>query len=248
MRDAELQAAQPGEYIVEATHIRKEYKIGGSRLLALKDVSLQIRRGEVIAIMGPSGCGKTTLLNCLSGLDSIDSGSITFAGRQLQTLSDAQLTAFRAHQMGFIFQMYNLLPILNGVENVELPLLICGVKPNEARKRALGAIEQVGLTAWVRHRPAEMSGGQRQRFAIARALTTQPAIVWADEPTGALDSRTSQEIIELMHSLNRENGQTFVWVTHAPEVAAQARRLLKMHDGLIVEDSQIAVDKLSTAH
>src|SRR5215831_522836 len=139
--------------------------------------------------------------------------------------------------MGFVFQTYNLLPILTGLENVELPLLVSGVRPKEARARARASIAQVGVTTWANHRPTEMSGGQRQRFAIARALATTPSIVWADEPTGALDSRTSQEIIDLMLQLNREHGLTFVWVTHAQEVAQQASRLITMSDGLIQEDS-----------
>ncbi len=142
--------------------------------------------------------------------------------------------------MGFIFQTYNLLPVLNGLENVELPLLVSGVRAKEARARAWESIEQIGLTNWARHRPAEMSGGQRQRFAIARALATAPSIVWADEPTGALDSVTSQEIITLMLRLNREHGLTFVWVTHAQDVAGQAARLIEMRDGLIERDTVLA--------
>jgi putative ABC transport system ATP-binding protein len=141
--------------------------------------------------------------------------------------------------MGFVFQTYNLLPVLNGLENVELPLLISGVRPREARKRTMASIEQVGLLDWARHRPAEMSGGQRQRFAIARALATAPSIVWTDEPTGALDSTTSQEILDLMLRLNRDHELTFVWVTHAPEVARQATRLITMRDGTIAEDQPL---------
>jgi putative ABC transport system ATP-binding protein len=191
--------------------------------------------------MGPSGCGKTTLLNCLSGLDTITSGTIRIAGHDIRGLSDRELTDFRAREMGFVFQTYNLLPVLNGLENVELPLLVSGMTAKEARVRARESIKQVGLTSWARHRPAEMSGGQRQRFALARALATLPSIVWADEPTGALDSATSQEIIDLMLLLNREHGLTFVWVTHAPEVAQQASRLITMRDGLIERDSTLAM-------
>jgi putative ABC transport system ATP-binding protein len=204
---------------------------------------LSIRRGEVVAIMGPSGCGKTTLLNCLSGLDSVTSGKIKIAGQDIRRLSDRELTSFRAREMGFVFQAYNLLPVLTGLENVELPLLVSGVRPREARARAMESIAQVGLYNWARHRPAEMSGGQRQRFAIARALATQPSIVWADEPTGALDSHTSQEIIELMLTLNREYQLTFVWITHAGEVARQAQRLIAMRDGLIEGDRLIGSEE-----
>jgi putative ABC transport system ATP-binding protein len=196
--------------------------------------------------MGPSGCGKTTLLNCLSGLDVIDGGTVRIAGRQLSELTDNQRTDFRAREMGFVFQTYNLLPVLNGVENVELPMLVAGVKPSLARKRAREAIEMVGVGDWAHHRPAEMSGGQRQRFTVARALATRPAIVWADEPTGALDSETSAGIMELMVQLNRQNQQTFVWVTHSTEVGALAQRLIRMRDGEITSDSAVERARLLT--
>jgi putative ABC transport system ATP-binding protein len=225
--------------IIEAIDVHKEYNTGTVNVQALKGVSLHIQRGEVVAIMGPSGCGKTTLLNCLSGLDSLTSGTVKIAGQDIRSLSDRELTAFRAREMGFVFQIYNLLPVLNGLENVELPLLVGGVSPKEARARAKASIEHVGLLDWMQHRPTEMSGGQRQRFAIARALATVPSLVWADEPTGALDSQTSQEIIDLMLQLNREHGLTFVWVTHAQEVARSANRLITMRDGLIETDRPI---------
>lgn len=232
--------------IIEATAIHKDYDTGKLKVQALKDVNLRIERGEVVAIMGPSGCGKTTLLNCLSGLDRITSGTIKIAGQDIRGLSDRELTAFRACEMGFVFQTYNLLPVLNGLENVELPLLVSGVAPREARTRALESIEQVGVLNWARHRPAEMSGGQRQRFAIARALASMPSIVWADEPTGALDSKTGQEVIDLMLSLNHTFGLTFVWVTHALEVARQASRLITMRDGKIEEDYLFASEAHSS--
>jgi putative ABC transport system ATP-binding protein len=232
-----LQQGEQGTTIIDAVDVRKEYVTGRLSVQALKGVNLRITRGEVVAIMGPSGCGKTTLLNCLSGLDAVTSGTVRIAGHDIRGLADRELTTFRAREMGFVFQTYNLLPVLNGLENVELPLLVSGVSAKEARARAWESIAQVGLTNWGQHRPAEMSGGQRQRFAIARALATAPSIVWADEPTGALDSATSQEIIDLMLRLNREHGLTFVWVTHAPEVARQATRLIEMRDGLIGYDS-----------
>ena len=221
------------DVIIEAEQVRKSYETGKLAVHALRGVDVQIERGEVVALMGPSGCGKTTLLNCLSGLDRVTSGTVKIAGQDIRALSDRELTSFRAREMGFIFQMYNLLPVLTGVENVELPLLVSGVTAREARARALESIEHVGLLDRRHHRPAEMSGGQRQRFAIARALATAPSIVWADEPTGALDSRTSQEVIDLMLSLNRDQRLTFVWVTHAIEVARQAQRLILMRDGQI---------------
>ena len=231
-----LEQGEQHATIIEAIDIYKDYDTGQLKVQALKGVSLRIERGEVVAIMGPSGCGKTTLLNCLSGLDGVTSGTIKIAGQDIRGLSDRELTTFRAREMGFVFQTYNLLPVLSGLENVELPLLISGVRPKEARVRARASVELVGLLDWARHRPAEMSGGQRQRFAIARALATAPSIAWADEPTGALDSTTGQEIIELMLSLNREHGLTFVWVTHALEVAQQASRLITMRDGIIETD------------
>src|SRR5215472_3542068 len=192
------QPAKSRDAIIEAVDLHKDYDTGKLKVQALKGVSLRIRRGEIIAIMGPSGCGKTTLLNCLSGLDSLDEGSVRIAGCDLHALSDNQRSAFRARHMGFVFQAYNLLPVLSGLENVELPLLVSGVRPREARHRALQAIEELNLSAWAKHKPAELSGGQAQRFALARALVTRPAIIWADEPTGALDSETSRQVIDLM--------------------------------------------------
>lgn len=234
--------------IIEARNVRKEYDTGKVKVCALKGIDLSIQRGEVVAIMGPSGCGKTTLLNCLSGLDAVTTGTIVIAGHDVTSLSDKALTAFRAREMGFVFQIYNLLPVLTAVENVELPLLVTGHRLKEARSRAIDGLEQVGLLDWARHRPAELSGGQRQRVAIARALATRPAIVWADEPTGALDSHTSQGIIDLMLKLNREQSLTFVWVTHAIEVANQAHRLIRMRDGLIETDSALVSASPAASH
>jgi putative ABC transport system ATP-binding protein len=228
--------------IIDAKGVWKRYSTGGHKVEALRGIDLVVRRGEVVAVMGPSGCGKTTLLNCLSGLDVIDSGIVKIAGQDLKELTDNQRTDFRARAMGFVFQTYNLLPVLTGVENVELPMLVGGVRPSIARKRAEEAIAMVGVGEWAKHRPAEMSGGQRQRFTIARALATKPQIVWADEPTGALDSETSAGIMDLMVELNRQNDQTFVWVTHSEEVGALAKRLIRMRDGRITSDSA-AVDE-----
>src|SRR5438045_6832606 len=171
---------------------------------------MQVEEGEMVAIMGPSGCGKTTLLNCLSGLDTIDEGDVFIRGDNLRDLSDNERTAYRARHMGFIFQDFNLLPVLTAVENVELPMLVSKVSSRTARKRALEVLAMVGLSDRAQHRPAELSGGQRQRVTIARALTNDPAIVWADEPTGNLDSETAAEIMDLLYHLNKENGQTFV--------------------------------------
>ncbi len=227
------------EIIIDAASVRKIYDAGRNKIEALRGIDLQVRRGEVVAVMGPSGSGKTTLLNCLSGLDTINEGTIRIAGRDLKELTDNQKTDFRAREMGFVFQTYNLLPVLTGIENVELPMLVGGVKPSHARKRAQDVIEMVDVGPWANHRPAEMSGGQRQRFTIARALAARPAIVWADEPTGALDSETGMGIIQLMVELNKLDQQTFVWVTHAEEVGALAKRLIRMRDGESVSDSAV---------
>ncbi len=220
--------------IIQAQQVKKIYRNGQLRVEALKNINLAVEAGEMIAIMGPSGCGKTTLLNCLSGLDSIDEGNIFIKGDNLRDLSDNERTAFRARHMGFIFQDFNLLPVLSAVENVELPMLVAKVPGKKARKRALEMLERVGLSDRARHRPAELSGGQRQRVTIARALTNDPAIVWADEPTGNLDSETAQDILDLLYRLNREHGQTLVVVTHDVEVSKLANRIITMRDGYII--------------
>ncbi len=225
--------------IVEARNVSKRYRTEEDAVVvhALRDVSLAVESGEIVAIMGPSGCGKTTLLNVLSGLDSIDSGEILIAGRQLHTLSDGKRTDYRARSMGFIFQSFNLMPVLTSVENVELPLLVSGVRVDAARKRALETLDHVGLADRAKHKPNQLSGGQQQRVAIARALVNEPAIVWADEPTGNLDSDTSREVLDLLMGLNRDNGQTFVIVTHDAGVGALANRIVEMKDGRIVSHS-----------
>jgi ABC-type lipoprotein export system ATPase subunit len=220
--------------IIEAQQVKKIYRNGHLRVEALKDINMAVEAGEMVAIMGPSGCGKTTLLNCLSGLDTIDEGNIFIQGDNLRDLSDTERTAYRARHMGFIFQDFNLLPVLSAVENVELPLLVSKVPRKKARQRALEMLDRVGLADRARHRPAELSGGQRQRVTIARALTNDPAIVWADEPTGNLDSETAQDILELLYRLNREHGQTLVVVTHDREVSKLANRVITMRDGQIV--------------
>jgi ABC-type lipoprotein export system ATPase subunit len=222
--------------MVEARSIEKEYAAGGVRVRALRGVDLSVPRGEMVAIMGPSGCGKTTLLNCLSGLDEFDGGEVLIGGEYISGMSDRRRTRFRAERMGFIFQTYNLIPVLSAVENVELPLLVAGTRPKEARRRATAALEMVGVPEQAGKRPNEMSGGQQQRVTVARSLVNDPAIVWADEPTGALDSETSGEIVDLLVRLNQEQGHTFVLVTHDASVAARAHRTIRMRDGLIEGD------------
>ena len=223
--------------IIQAKNVKKVYRNGHLRVEALAGINLDIAPGEMVAIMGQSGCGKTTLLNCLSGLDSIDEGDVFIRGDNLRDLSDNERTTYRARHMGFIFQDFNLLPVLTAVENVELPMLVSKTPSRKARKRALEVLDLVGLSARASHRPAELSGGQRQRVTIARALTNNPAIVWADEPTGNLDSETALEIMDLLVTLNKDNGQTFVIVTHALEVGNRADRVITMRDGRIVGES-----------
>jgi putative ABC transport system ATP-binding protein len=222
--------------MVRAEDVVKTYDTGKVKVRALRGVSLNVRRGEMVAIMGPSGCGKTTLLNCLSGLDTIDAGLILVDGTDINRLSDNQKTEYRARSMGFVFQFYNLLPVLSSVENVELPLLVSGMSARQARERATEALEQVHLAEWASHRPLELSGGQRQRVTIARALVNEPAIVWGDEPTGDLDSTNADEIMQLMVDLNERNQQSFVIVTHDPRIAAVTHRIIYMVDGLIVDE------------
>jgi putative ABC transport system ATP-binding protein len=222
------------DVVVEAKGLWKTFASGSLRVEALRGVDLGIARGEIVAIVGPSGCGKTTLLHCLSGLEDFDSGEVLVEGRALRGLSDAQKADQRARRMGFVFQSYNLLPVLNALENVELPLLLAGASPADAGRRALRALEVVGLENRLRHRPSELSGGQQQRVAIARALAPEPAVIFADEPTGNLDSDSAEEVMSLIARLNRDNGQTFVLVTHAREVAERAGRIIRMRDGEVV--------------
>jgi ABC-type lipoprotein export system ATPase subunit len=223
--------------IIEAVGLHKIYETGKVKVHALRGVDLAIRQGEMVAIMGPSGCGKTSLLNCLSGLDDISQGEVYIEGAALSGMSDRKRTRYRAEKMGFIFQSYNLLPVLSAVENVELPLLVAGVRARDARRRAEEVLALVGLPDQAAQRPAELSGGQQQRVTIARALANNPAIVWGDELTGALDSETSADIMELVCRLNAETRQTFVIVTHDAGVARRAHRLIKMRDGVIESDN-----------
>jgi putative ABC transport system ATP-binding protein len=224
------------DFMIEATGVQKVYAAGGLRVRALGDVDLGVRRGEMVAIMGPSGSGKTTLLNVLSGLDDLSDGEVHVDGESIKGMSDRRRTRFRAQKMGFIFQSYNLIPVLSAIENIELPLLVAGKKPKKARQWVQDAIEMVGLADQAKKRPAEMSGGQQQRITVARSLVNNPAIVWADEPTGALDSETSKGIMDLLVRMNEQEQQTFVLVTHDAAVAARAHRTIRMRDGRIASD------------
>ena len=236
------------EPIIRAQDIHKTFRTGKVEVHALRGVSLEVNAGEMVAIMGPSGCGKTTLLNCLSGLDEFEKGEVFIEGADISRMNDRKRTSYRAERMGFVFQTYNLLPVITAVENVELPLLVSRVRPSMARRRALDALASVGLADRVHHRPAELSGGQRQRVTIARALVNDPAIVWADEPTGNLDSKSANDVLELMRRLNQEQGQTFVIVTHDSKISEACGRVIHMQDGQIIRDEQDAPEESAAQH
>lgn len=221
--------------ILSARGVTKTYRTGTHEVQALRGVDLDVHAGELVMVMGPSGNGKTTLLNCLSGLDDIDAGTVHVDGQDLFALADRVRTRHRAERMGFVFQAFNLIPVLSAEENVELPLLVTGTPPKQARERARSMLARVGLTDRGGHRPAELSGGEQQRVTVARALVAEPAIVWADEPTGALDSRTAGEIIDLLHEVHAV-GQTLVVVTHDEGLGRSGERLVQVRDGLIVHD------------
>ena len=225
--------------ILVATGVTKVYRTSALEVTALRGIDLVIEPGDFVAVMGPSGSGKTTLLNCLSGLDDIDEGQVAVEGKDIHAMPDADRTAHRARSMGFIFQSYNLIPVLSAAENVELPLLLIGVKPVDARNLARDMLDRVGLQERHDHRPNELSGGEQQRVAVARALVSQPAIVWADEPTGNLDSHMAASVLGLLQEVHAA-GQTIVVVTHDPGIARSAWRLVRMQDGMIVDDGSAA--------
>ena len=226
--------------LLQARGVEKTYRTGAVEVTALRGVDLDLRAGELVTVMGPSGNGKTTLLNCLSGLDDIDGGTILVDGEDIVAMSDARRTEHRARRMGFVFQAFNLIGVLSALENVELPILLAGERPADARDRAASMLERVGLGGRGSHRPMELSGGEQQRVAIARALVAEPAIVWADEPTGNLDSHTAAEVLELLREVHA-NGQTLVIVTHDAGIGAQGERLVLVRDGRIVHDGSPAV-------
>ncbi len=223
--------------MVEAHKVYKTYKAERISVHALRDINLLIEKGDMVAVIGPSGCGKTTLLNCLSGLDDVTSGTVKIEGIPLSQMNDNELSEYRATRMGFVFQSFNLLPVLTAEENVELPLLVVGAHERKARSRAREMLASVDLEGKEGHKPAELSGGQQQRVAIARALINRPAIVWADEPTGNLDSKGARQIMELLRRLNKMNNQTFVIVTHDPSIAKASDRLIRMRDGVLLSEA-----------
>ncbi len=223
------------EPILFAERVRKVYRSGGADVEALKALDLTVAQGEFLAVMGPSGSGKTTLLNCLSGLDEIDEGRVVVDGLSIHEVSDARRTRHRAESMGFIFQSFNLIPVFTAAENVELPLLLARVSESEARERARETLRRVGLGHRLDQRPMELSGGEQQRVAIARAVAGRPHLVWADEPTGNLDSEMASSVMDLLSQLHDE-GLTLILVTHDPNVAARADRLITVRDGELVAD------------
>lgn len=219
--------------LLHLQHVVKSYKLGHTIVQALRGVDLDVERGEFTVIMGPSGSGKTTLLNIIGCLESLDSGIYELDGQVIQSQDFDALADIRNHKIGYIFQSFNLIPVLNVVENIEFPCLIRGDKAKELRKRSIALANDVGLEPFLKHKPDELSGGQRQRVAIARALITNPQLVLADEPTANLDSTTSEQIINLMLALNREKNVTFLFSTHDPRVTAHARRVVHLADGRI---------------
>jgi len=222
------------EPVVVGRDVWKVYGQKETTVTALRGINLEVDRGEILAVMGPSGSGKTTLLNCLSGLDDISRGEVLVEGTNIHDMADAKKSEYRARRTGFVFQSYNLLPILTAEENVEMPLLIAGEGARQARAAARELLTQMGLGDRVDHRPSELSGGQQQRVSLARALVAHPAIVWADEPTGNLDAEGSREVTTLLRELNRKYQQTMVVVTHDADVAAACDRTLHMRDGQFV--------------
>jgi putative ABC transport system ATP-binding protein len=223
--------------LIRLQHVSRRYQMGTETVHALRDLSLEIQRGEYVAIMGPSGSGKSTLMNLIGCLDSPTSGIYELNGAKVSEMDDNQLAEVRNKEIGFVFQTFNLLPRSNALHNVELPLIYAGVSADERRRIALEAITQVGLADRMHHKPNELSGGQRQRVAVARALVNKPSILLADEPTGNLDSKTGAEIMALFGQLSRR-GNTIIVVTHEEDIARQARRIIRLRDGLVASDER----------
>src|SRR5208282_2015087 len=222
------------EWAVELKDVKKTYRMGPIDVPALRGVSLQVAPGEFLAIAGPSGCGKTSLLNIIGGLDRADTGEVLVEGKNLQLLSSGELARLRLQRLGFVFQAYNLLPVLTALENAEFTLLLQGVPAKQRKERVEKLFSEIGLGGLEDRRPGALSGGQQQRVAVARAMVTEPALILADEPTANLDSVTATALLEVMEQLNRSHGTTFAYATHDPQVMERARRLIRLRDGQIV--------------
>ena len=227
------------DIVVEMDDVEKTYQLGKVKVYALRDISLFLLKGEFVLVMGPSGSGKTTLLNLIGGLDKPTQGKISVDGLDLTTLSDKELTKIRRHKIGFIFQFYNLIPVLTALENVELPLLAAGHPREKALERAKELLHMVGLAERMNHMPDELSGGEQQRVAIARALANKPSIILADEPTGDLDSKTGTEIVQVLYDAAKKENATVVVVTHDPTIAEKADRVMRMRDGQIISEESL---------
>ena len=225
------------EVALSCSGLWKVYEMGDEKVQAIRGIDLEIYKGEMVAVMGPSGCGKTTLLNIISGIDEPSAGQVFVAQKPLFGIPDDDRTDIRAEEMGFIFQKFHLLDVMNTIENVEIPLLLSGVNPDEARSLAKKSLEKVGLGDRLNHRPQELSGGQQQIVSIARAIVHNPSVILCDEPTGNLDSLTSSQVMELLVELNH-SGATIVIVTHDPEIASLCSRIVKIQDGVIVSEEE----------
>jgi len=230
-------AEQVANPIVQLREVTKDYKRGAETVHVLQGLTLDVAPGEFLALMGPSGSGKTTLLNILGGIDRASQGRVAVAGERLDQMNESALARWRARHVGFIFQMYHLLPVLNAARNVELPLLLTGLSRGERQRRVAAALQLVGLSDRAKHRPGELSGGQEQRVGIARAIVADPTLLLADEPTGDLDRKSGDEILDLLVALNREHGKTIIMVTHDPQAAERATRTLHMDKGVLVGEA-----------
>jgi putative ABC transport system ATP-binding protein len=224
------------QWAVELNDVKKTYRTGPIEVPALRGINLQVAFGEFLAIAGPSGCGKTTLLNIIGGLDRADTGAVLVDGKNLQLLPSGKLARLRLQRLGFVFQAYNLLPVLTALENAEFTLLLQGVPALQRKARVQRLFAEIGLAGLENRRPGELSGGQQQRVAVARAMVSEPALILADEPTANLDSVTATALLEVMEQLNRDHGTTFVYATHDPQVMERAHRLIRLRDGQIVSD------------